>query len=127
MIILENYGDETNFPILQQKYAIIEWLARMFRYSSKFLVDFFCHNFKTSSFVESTIVVRPLWWWNISAARYGIAFMIILENFHNNLKFAGKFIYIVKSFLKKKKSQKLSYLESFMLIISHSCTKLTWK
>ena len=63
---------------------------------------------------------------DVSAAKYEVATVIILENFHNKSKFSGKFIKIVKSFLKKKKiHDKLSYLESFMLIVSHLCTKLT--
>ena len=31
-------------------------------------------------------------WWHISAAIYEIAIVIILENFHGNSKFFGKFI-----------------------------------
>ena len=31
-------------------------------------------------------------WWHISAARYEIAIVIILENFHENSKFPGNFI-----------------------------------
>ena len=38
-------------------------------------------------------------WWHISATKYEIAIVIILENFHENSKFQGNFIWIVKSFL----------------------------
>ena len=55
-----------------------------------------CHDFLTFFLV---LIRNELIWWHISATRYEIAIMIILENYRDKTNFPGNSIEIAKCFM----------------------------
>ena len=48
-------------------------------------------------------------WWHVSASRYEIAIVIVLENFNDRTKFPGNFYLDSEKFSEEKKHDKLCF------------------